>query len=390
MTPRGSWTLLLLPLLLACGPKEPRAKKVSPAPEPIARAAATAAPDTLGPLIEAYLRHRALLPLLEARRQVMADSLYTIGRHHLACHDTEQGTWIVIDGHRIALGGKVTGNNVSYGEPDSVDLANNWNYARLYRHQGRELLLLSLVFEPCTGLGCSVQYYLLYDVPTGAVTFFGSFNGDEYPALLPWKDRYAFVAEDFSGDPQGATPMTFRRHLFTQSADGHFRAHPDPQGKPYELVTVTHPEDTLLPFSYRLHWFEPLDSARRHFSNIAEALSDTTGYPAWCSPKSGYPFLWGGTDRLSLEFDGQCNYSFSWRRRGAVADLRWDPREDCTHDIGLRTAGAPRPGAVFATLRLANDTTLAVTYRYPAWVRQVNTLNGVVIFPDRFVTTRGR
>ncbi|RYY59529.1 MAG: hypothetical protein EOO12_16150, partial [Chitinophagaceae bacterium] len=232
-------------LLLACGHRqEPahirktggtRRAAVAVPPAPAAEARAF---DSGSARWNAYAQRVALRPLEERTRQVLADSVFTIGGHRVECHDTDTDTWLKIDGRVIRLAGKVTLNGVTDRSPDSVDFANNWLWARLYRHGGKELLLLALGSEPCTGLGCSVQEFLLYDVSTRALSFFGSFRGDDHPLVLLYKNRPAFVAEDFSGDPQGSTAMTFRQHLYARAANGRFRPVTDAQGRSYERVVV--------------------------------------------------------------------------------------------------------------------------------------------------------
>lgn len=81
---------------------------------------------------------------------------------------------IIINGTKINTLKKVTLNNNWGRSVDSVNFANNIRQIKLY--ESDSLLGFVLTNEPCTGLGCSVNYQLIYDLKTKSESYFGRFR----------------------------------------------------------------------------------------------------------------------------------------------------------------------------------------------------------------------
>ncbi|WP_405368355.1 hypothetical protein [Nonlabens sp. Asnod2-A12] len=81
---------------------------------------------------------------------------------------------IIINGNKINTSDKVTLNNNWGNSVDSVNFANNVRQIKLY--ESESLIGFILTNEPCSGLGCSVNYQLIYDLSTKSESYFGRFR----------------------------------------------------------------------------------------------------------------------------------------------------------------------------------------------------------------------
>ncbi|GAA4739431.1 hypothetical protein GCM10023229_18330 [Flavisolibacter ginsenosidimutans] len=131
---------------------------------------------------------------------------------------------------------------------------------------------------------------------------------------------------------------------------------------------------------------------RPRFNSPTEVIQPKEILRYWASKESYYPTLhFDNIDTLWIEFDGQCEYSFSYKLEGKNIVVYWDIIEDCTHDIGVKKSfglkSKPIKGKPFMTLWLADDTTLQATYLFKSWTDSVNKgYNGYQYFPDLFLS----
>lgn len=88
-----------------------------------------------------------------------------LSKHKIKWFKTENETKIKIDNDIFSIMDKVTLNNVHDSE-DSVNFANNWDEIKLYKYDDREIIGIRMLNDPCTGIGCSVNYFLVYDLKT--------------------------------------------------------------------------------------------------------------------------------------------------------------------------------------------------------------------------------
>jgi hypothetical protein len=176
-------------------------------------------------------------------------------KHKIKWLDADDETKIKIDNDLFALKDKATLNLV-WDNHDSVDFSNNWDEMKLYKINGRELIGIRMSFQPCTGLGCGVDYFLIYDVQTKAKNFFGTFRTDNKLALYNFNndDRIDYVSKTFSGDAQGATPMEFIYELYSMDPNGHFVLQKDSSGQTYQIKQTTFPNDSTKTETFEQRW----------------------------------------------------------------------------------------------------------------------------------------
>jgi len=178
-----------------------------------------------------------------------------IGKHKIKWFDTDVETKIKINNDLFTLKDKVT-LNIVWDNKDSVDFANNWNEIKLYKHNGKEYIGIRMTFAPCNGLGCSVQYFLIYDITTKSKNFFGTFRTDDNLELFDFSndDKIDYVSKSFNGDAHGSTPIEFIYELYSLDANGQFKEQRDKSGLIYQIKRMTFPNDSKKGDELSDHW----------------------------------------------------------------------------------------------------------------------------------------
>ena len=179
-----------------------------------------------------------------------------LSAHKIKWIDREDETKVKIDDDLFTLKDKVTLNMVWDDMKDSVDFANNWDEMKLYSFDGREIIGMRMSFHPCTGLGCSVDYFILYDVKTKARNFFGQFRTNRKLALYNFRNdnNIDFVSKTFIGDPHGSTPVEFIYELFSIDRNGRFVQQKDTREQTYFIKHTTFPNDTAKNDVFEQRW----------------------------------------------------------------------------------------------------------------------------------------
>ena len=182
-----------------------------------------------------------------------------LSNHKIKWFKTENETKIKIDNDIFSVMDKVTLNNVHDSE-DSVNFANNWDEIKLYKYDDREIIGIRMLNDPCTGIGCSVNYFLIYDLKTKTKNFFGTFRTNNELALYDFRKdgKIDYLSKSFSGDAQDTTPMKFIYELFSMKPNGQFKQENDTNGKAYQIIQTTFPEDTTRTDLFEQHWIEKI------------------------------------------------------------------------------------------------------------------------------------
>lgn len=119
-------------------------------------------------------------------------------------------------------------------------------------------------FYPCTGLGCSVDYFLFYDLRHKTKNYFGTFRADNELKLFHFNndERYSidylsksyYDLTDSSGDKREIV-----YELFSLSDKGKFILQKDNQGMPYFIKHRFAAEDTTsFEETWQKRWFEKI------------------------------------------------------------------------------------------------------------------------------------
>lgn len=205
--------------------------------------------------VKDHFELRNIKPSIEINNTEGNQTEIQLANHKIKWLDSEDETKIKIDNDIFTLKDKVTLNIVHYGK-DIVDFANNWDEIKLYKHNGREYIGIRMSFSPCTGLGCSVDYFLIYDVKTKAKNFFGTFRTDNEMELFNFNndDKIDYVAKTFNGDAHGSTPIELIYELYSMDTNGQFKVQKDNDGLTYQIIHTTFPNDTTKADKLTEHW----------------------------------------------------------------------------------------------------------------------------------------
>ncbi|KGO81248.1 hypothetical protein Q763_09200 [Flavobacterium beibuense F44-8] len=153
--------------------------------------------------------------------------------HKIEWFDNEKETYMLIDKQKVSLKDQLTINQVTNLQKDNVDFANNWRQIRLYKYNNKEILLIELVYTPCTGLGCSVSYYLLYDTDKRVANYYGTYAERHQINLFNYGNgEISFVSES-----NITTPACDQKkyNLYTMDDKGIFQLQRKEDGNPYEI-----------------------------------------------------------------------------------------------------------------------------------------------------------
>lgn len=168
----------------------------------------------------------------------------TIKGHRIQWFDSEDRTRIKIGSHLFTLDDHITLNPVTDTKKDSLGFPNNWDKIKLYKTPGKksEIILVTMAYHPCTGLGCSVEYTLIYDTATKTKNFFGSFRGSDTEQLYDFGNgKLSYLGNTYIGDFHGATTVEYVTNIYERNSDGSFTIKTDNNKKPYFIKNAWYP-----------------------------------------------------------------------------------------------------------------------------------------------------
>lgn len=205
--------------------------------------------------LKAHFELRSIKPSIEINNTNGNQLEIQLGSHLIKWFNTEDETKIKINNDLFTLKDKVTLNNVRISK-DSVDFANNWDEIKLFKYNDREYIGIRMSFSPCTGLGCSVDYFLIYDVKTKGKNFFGTFRTDNSLELFNFNndDKIDYVSKTLSGDAHGATSIEYIYELYSMEPDGKFKEQKDKSGLIYHIKHTIFPDDKIKEDKFEENW----------------------------------------------------------------------------------------------------------------------------------------
>lgn len=157
--------------------------------------------------------------------------------HQIKWLDSGKETRFVIDNQQLSLKNEMTLNEMVNSERFNVDLANNWSQIKLYSHGDSEIIAIRMNYSPCSGTGCSVDYYLIYSVTAKTTNYFGTYGIDnEFDNELC---LYDFQNGKISFVSKSLTDKSETRHiiyeLYSMDDKGIFQIQRKPDGKTYTI-----------------------------------------------------------------------------------------------------------------------------------------------------------
>ncbi len=237
--------IIILTILVSCDNKKPNSGTIQQTEKLVTKSKILEIETEINYKLKQHFEHYRIKPSIEINNTEGNQTDIQLANHKIKWFDKDDETKIKIDNDLFTLKDKVTLNIVHCGK-DSVDFTNNWDEIKLFKHNDREFIGIRMSFSPCTGLGCSVDYFLICDVKTKTKNFFGTFRTDNELELFNFSndDKIDFVAKTFNGDAHGSTPIEFIYELFSMDTNGEFKAQKDNSGLTYQIKHTTFPNDT--------------------------------------------------------------------------------------------------------------------------------------------------
>jgi len=184
--------------------------------------------------------------------------------HKIKWFDKDDETKIQIDNDLLNLRKEVTLNNVQGEGVDSVDFANNWDQIKYFKFNDDELIGIRMSFYPCTGLGCSVDYFLIYDLQRKTKNYFGTFRADNELKLFHFNNDEQYRIDYLSKSYYDLTDSSGDKReivyeLFSLSNQGKFILQKGNQGIPYYIKHRFSVDDTTrFQETWEKSWFEKI------------------------------------------------------------------------------------------------------------------------------------
>lgn len=118
-------------------------------------------------------------------------------------------------------------------------------------------MVFTLSFSPCSGLGCSVRYCIVYDLQKKTSDFFGTFRtGFEFTLYDFNIDKTInFISKTYHGRNSGQMDFT-KYELFSLNKEGYFQLKQN--AKTELFILNTYPEYEHEEGRITVNWFEKI------------------------------------------------------------------------------------------------------------------------------------
>lgn len=151
--------------------------------------------------------------------------------------------------------GSFTLNNVSGGTTQRVNFPKQITDIKYYKINGNDYFGFALTFIPCTGMGCGVSYFMLYDITNSRSNYFGSFRGffDWEFRLYNFKNspQINFLSQEYFGDNHNGLD-SLKWNIFYLSNTGEMILDTN------NHITHHYYEDDLFGGYQNIKWFEEI------------------------------------------------------------------------------------------------------------------------------------
>ncbi len=208
-------------------------------------------------IIDEYLKTKIIEPTVvfnnDGRKEL--DLL----EHKLSWRKLKKGIEITIDAYIIRTTDNVTSNIVWGSTKDNVNFANQVQRVIIYKEY--QLIGFVLTNAPCTGLGCHVNYQIIYDLTSRKETYFGRFRtGSEFELYdFNSDNRPDYLSKTFFGsNTQGVNTTEFV--LYSQTTNGDFSKFESEEQKRFWFKhTYTASQRYLNNEKFEEEWIEKID-----------------------------------------------------------------------------------------------------------------------------------
>ncbi|MCX8483703.1 MAG: hypothetical protein ORO02_00650 [Bacteroidia bacterium] len=249
------WIIIILTISVSCDNKKTNSATIQQTEKQLTKAEFLVIETAILDKLKQHFEAHKIKPSVQINNTEGNQTDIQLANHKIKWFDKDDETKIKIDNDLFTLKDKVTLNNVSYGKV-SVDFSNNWDEIKLFKHNNREYIGIRMSFAPCVGLGCSVDFFLIYDVKTKTKNFFGTFRTDRELELFNYgnDEKIDFVAKTHNGSANGSTPIEYIYELYSMDTNGQFKVQKDSSGLTYQIKHTFFPNDTTKADKLTEHW----------------------------------------------------------------------------------------------------------------------------------------
>ncbi len=174
-------------------------------------------------IIEDYLESKVIKPTIVFGTRIDHTYRYEFQllEHKLSWKPLKKGIEITIDGYKISTSDKVTLNPVWGSGRDSVKFSNTLSEVHIFEEDS--LIGFITTNAPCSGLGCGVNYQIIYDLKTKKESYFGKFRtGFEFNLYhFNTDNRPDYLSTTFRGRNEQSIDTT-KYVMYSQTDKGYF------------------------------------------------------------------------------------------------------------------------------------------------------------------------
>ena len=187
--------------------------------------------------LKGYLYGREIVPSIIVNNTERDQTMILLENNKVEWIRSDKEIRIKINNDIFSLKDKKTINSLD-GEDDyeSVDFANNWEQIKFYKFGDKQLIGITMGNEPCTGIGCSVAFQLVYDLKTKSKTFFGTYRTEREINLYDFKNDGVidYLGKTYIGESDGvAKEISNVCKLYSMDEEGVFHQQFNNKQKPY-------------------------------------------------------------------------------------------------------------------------------------------------------------
>jgi hypothetical protein len=170
-------------------------------------------------VIETYLSTRIIRPTLVYNNDRRNE--FTLLNYNISWKELNSGIEITINDYSFSTTDKLTLNHVENVEKDSVNSANFLEQVKIYERDS--LIGFVLTVFPCTGLSCSYNYQIIYDLKTKKQSYFGRFRtGSEFDLYNFNSDGKIDYLSTITDGPSAEGEISKEFVLYSMSKSGGF------------------------------------------------------------------------------------------------------------------------------------------------------------------------
>jgi len=192
--------------------------------------------------LKSYFYGREIVPSIIVNNTERDQTKIQLENNKVEWIRNEKETKIKINEDLFTLKDKKTINSLElsplekHDDYEAVDFADNWEQIKFYKFDDRQLIGISMGNEPCTGIGCSVAFQLIYDLKTKSKTFFGTYRIEREVNLYDFKNdgTIDYLGKTYIGESDGvAKEISNVYKLYSMDEKGVFHQQFNNKQKPY-------------------------------------------------------------------------------------------------------------------------------------------------------------